>query len=300
MTVLSLQPITQTFAAAEVTGHLHAVDLASGQEIGHAADAPVVLASVFKIPVLVEMYRQVDAGELDPAEPVTVPTEGRTLGPFGLSVMRDPVTMSWQDLAWLMMSISDNAATDIICDRVEIERVNTTLRALGLVDTVVIGSCRDLFDTIAVDLGVDESAVDDIDLTDPAVVDRLRAIDPVATSRTTPRDMTRLLSLIWSDAAASPASCEEMRRILGQQVWPHRLAAGFPDDAVRTCGKTGSLPRWRNEAGVVEYADGGQYAVAVFTRSTSTAMKNPAADAAIGQAARVAVDTLRSVEGAVR
>jgi beta-lactamase class A len=125
---------------------------------------------------------------------------------------------------------------------------------------------------------------------------QLREVDPRrATTRTTPRDITRLLQLIWADEAAPPAACAEARRILNLQVWPHRLASGFADlDDVITGGKTGTLPGIRNEVGVVEYPDGGKYAVACFTRSTNLTKKDAAADAVIGRAARLAVDELRS------
>jgi beta-lactamase class A len=286
--------LASVFSDAGVDGSLHAVDLASGREVVHDADAPVVLASVFKVPVLLELFKQGESGRLDLAAPVQVPVADRAPGPFGISVMRDPLQMSLRDLAWLMMGISDNAATDVICEAVGIDAVNGTLAGLGLTETVLIGDCRALFRTIAEDLGVDTlDDLEEVDLTDPAVIDRLRVIDPLVTSRSTPRDITRLLTAIWQDEAASPEVCAEVRRILGLQVWPHRLAAGFPEDDVRTAGKTGTLPRCRNEVGVVEYADGGRYAVAVFTRSQSTSSKNPAADAAIGAAARLAVDELR-------
>jgi beta-lactamase class A len=73
-----------------------------------------------------------------------------------------------------------------------------------------------------------------------------------------------------------------------------RLASGFPFDDVAVSGKTGSLPTLRSEIGVVEYPDGGRYAVAVFTRSFGTAHNQPRADAAIGSAARIAIDHLRA------
>jgi beta-lactamase class A len=290
----AMSQLESAFVEADVVGFLHATDLGSGREVSVSADEPVVLASVFKIPVLVTLFRQVDAGELDPAEPVEVPAEGRTLGPFGLSVMRDPARLSWRDLAWLMMSLSDNTATDIVCDRVDVNRVNETMELLGLKRTVLIGDCQDIFDSIAADLGLEPGAsLEGVDLTDPDVVRRVRAADPSATSRSTPREITTLLELIWRDEAATPESCAQMRRILGQQVWPHRLAAGFPEDDIATSGKTGTLPPWANEAGVVEFGDGGRYAVAVFTRSNRPAMKTTRADAAIARSARAAVDRLR-------
>jgi beta-lactamase class A len=84
-----------------------------------------------------------------------------------------------------------------------------------------------------------------------------------------------------------------MRRLLSLQVWPHRLSSGFPYDDVRVSGKTGTLPTLRTEVGVVEYPDGGRYAVAVFTRSLVPVAVQPEADAAIGTAARLAVEALR-------
>nr|WP_269801350.1 serine hydrolase [Streptomyces odonnellii] len=74
---------------------------------------------------------------------------------------------------------------------------------------------------------------------------------------------------------------------------PHRLRSGFPDDGVKVSGKTGTLPSVRNETGVVEYPDGGRYAVAVFTRADDARLIVPERDAFIGFAAARAVEWLR-------
>ncbi|MGA8256798.1 MAG: serine hydrolase, partial [Nocardioides sp.] len=194
----------------------------------------------------------------------------------------------------LMMGISDNAATDFLCAEVGLDKVRLTLDKLGLTSTRIDGDCRDLFQTMYEDLEVETIA----ELVEPTweMAAKLRAIDPERTLHaSSPRDMTRLLSLVWNDEAAAPEACAEVRRILGLQVWPHRLASGFADnDKVRTSGKTGTLPTIRNEVGVVEYPDGGRYAVAVFTRAHTLAQKQPAADAVIGTSARWAVDQLRT------
>jgi beta-lactamase class A len=281
------------FDDAGVTAAFLAVDLDTGREVAHHAEDLVVTASVFKLPVLLELCRQHAAGEIDATAPVEVPVAQRAPGPFGLSQMQDPTTMSLRDLAWLMMGISDNAATDVVCAHVGLDNVAATLQRLGLTSTSIGGDCRDLFRTIEEDLEVD--SIEEL-VPSWEMLEKLRATDPERSLHvSTPRDITRLLSMIWKDEAAPAEACAEARRILGLQVWPHRLASGFADmDEVRTSGKTGTLPIIRNEAGVVEYPDGGRYAVAVFTRSSSLAQKNPAADAVIGAAARHAVDALRS------
>jgi len=256
------------------------------------ADQPSVMASVFKLPILVALLRAADAGRIDLAEQVTVAVEGRAFGPTGISVMADPVTMSWRDLARWMIVVSDNAATDVVLEKVGIDAVNAAMAKLGCNSTQVLVDCRGLFATVLEDAGV--ASLPEL----PAQptheqLDSWRAMRPLETNCTTPRDMTRLLRLIWQDEAASPESCALVRQILLQQVWPHRLASGFPEDDVLTGGKTGTLPRIRNEVGVVAYADGRCYAAAVFTTAERTTAKNMAADAVIGRVARLAVDALQ-------
>ncbi|MET9516620.1 serine hydrolase [Streptomyces sp. NPDC002994] len=287
--------IRAAFDEAGVTGYLHAVDIDadvrdSTTQISVGADTLVATSSVHKLCLLVTLYRQAADGLLDLTEQIESPGDARTGGPTGLAAMLDPVRMSLRDLAYLMMSVSDNAAADLLFQRVGLAAVNDAMTALGLTRTLATQTVGELFATIAEDTG--QAGVRA--LADPQVVARLRALDPTCTNRGTPRDMTRLLTAIWRDRACPPEYCAALRRILGLQVWPHRLASGFPFDDVHVSGKTGSLPTVRNEIGVVEYPDGGRYAVAVFTRAASTAATLPAADAVIGTAARIAVEALRA------
>lgn len=290
---MSAERIAAALSDAGVTGWVHAVDLDTGRELGLEPDAPVVMASVLKVAVLVELFRRIADGRMDAAETVTVPPDGRTQGSTGLSVMREPITLSVRDLAVLMITVSDTAAADVLCDLLGVDAINRTLAELGLPGTRLTGCCRDLFAAIAQDAG----AADDAELlpllSDPAALSRLRVLDPERTTRSTPRESTALLGMIWRDEVADRDACAEMRRILGRQVWPHRLASGFPFDDVRVSGKTGTLLTVRNEVGVIEYPDGGRYAVAVFTRAAGTALVQPRADAAIGTVARIAVNHLR-------
>lgn len=286
--------IEAAFRAAGVTGHLHAADIDTGREIGVRPDEPVVLASVFKVPLLVAFHRQAAAGLLDPTEAVTVRPEDRSAGPTGISALLDEVRMSLRDLACLMITVSDNAAADVLLDRVGLAAVNETAARLGLPRTHVDGGGRDLYDAMLSDGGVDSFAELWARLDEPGVLGRLRGLDPARTSRSTPREMTRLLGLVWRDEAAPPDGCAAMRRLFGLQVWPHRLSSGFPFDDVLVSGKTGTLLTVRNEVGVVEYPDGGRYAVAVFTRSSLPIAALPRADAVIGTSARMAVEALRA------
>ncbi|WP_051852000.1 serine hydrolase [Streptomyces sp. NRRL F-5650] len=269
---------------------MHAVDIDSGAQVGTRAEQPVCTASVHKLCLLVTLHELAAAGTLDLTEQVECPPAGRTPGPTGLAAMLDPVRLSLRDAAFLMMSVSDNTAADLLLRRVGLDAVNRTTARLGLTRTRAVYGFGEMLGTMREDAGPDGARA----LTDPHVITRLRALDPARTNRSTPRDMTRLLGAVWRDEACPPEYGAAMRRIMGLQVWPHRLAAGFPFDDVHVAGKTGSLPTLRNEVGVVEYPDGGRYAVAVFTRTAHTAAVLPAADAVIGTAARIAVDALRA------
>ncbi|MCK2242728.1 MULTISPECIES: serine hydrolase [unclassified Crossiella] len=275
--------IEAAFTEAGVTGCLHATDLDGPGQLAVRADAPVCLASVFKVPLLVAWHRSA----LDPAEQITLRPGERTGGPTGIGAMQDPITLSLRDLAYLAIAVSDNAAADALLDRIGLPALNDTLAGLGLTATTIRHYGRDLQATMAEDAGGPDPAL----LADPAVLARLRVLDPARTNSSTAREMTRLLALIWRDETPGAAL---LRRAMGLQVWPHRLSSGFPFDDVRVAGKTGTLPTVRNEIGVVEYPDGGRYAVAVFTRSASTAFALPAADAVIGTTARLAIDHLRA------
>ncbi|WP_327087326.1 class A beta-lactamase-related serine hydrolase [Nonomuraea sp. NBC_01738] len=275
------------FRRAGVDGVLHAVDVDTGREVSYGPDEPVVTASVFKLPLMVELARMADAGALKLTERITVTGEDRVSGPTGVSAMLDDVTMSLRDLAYLMIAVSDNTSADVLVGRVGLDNVNAMLAACGFTGTRVLHGSRVMFASLAEDCGHGWPYLD---------LDELRAaraLDPARTNRSTPREMTRLLSMIWRDELASAELSAWMRALMGMQVWPHRLSAGFPYDDVEVSGKTGSLPTLRNEVGVVEYPDGGRYAVAVFTRAFSPAANQPRADAVIGTTAYMAVDHLR-------
>lgn len=286
------QELKGIFDEAGAAGFLHARSIDGDLETGLGADEPVVLASVFKIPVLVELNRQAAAGEVDLNERVRVTAEDRVLGPTGLSAMVDDVDLTLRDLAYLMMSVSDNTATDVIMRHVGLERINKSLRDLGLSQTELIGDCATLLGTFAEDVGLDRDAGLSLADIEPDRLRKWRSLDPERTTRSTPREMTALLQMIWRDEAAPPDACAEMRRILALQVWPHRLTSGFPS-GVTLAAKTGTLPGIRNEAGVVTYPDGARYAVAVFTRAHTFVERQTVVDGSIGRAAFHAVESLR-------
>jgi beta-lactamase class A len=286
--------IDAAFRSIGLRGWLHAVDLDSGREVALRADEPVILASVFKVALVTALYRRHDAGTLDVTRQVEVGE--RTGGATGLSVMEDPVRLSLRDLAYLAIAVSDNASADALFDAVGDAAVAELLGELGLAATRITQRCRDVTAALVADAGA--AGIDDVAArlrASPGLLARLSVRDPRRTNASTAREMTALLGALWDDRAASAASCAAVRRLMRLQVWPHRLASGFPDDGYGVAGKTGTLPGVRNEIGVVEHADGIRVAVAVFTTADSPAPSLPHADRLVGTAGRIAVDALRAI-----
>jgi hypothetical protein len=105
-----------------------------GTRIDWRADAPRVLASTKKIVVLSAYARAVEAGQLDPETPVSLEewdswylpgldggaheASYEKLGIAGTGIANDPTAaVPLSDVARMMIEVSDNAATDVLLDR---------------------------------------------------------------------------------------------------------------------------------------------------------------------------------------
>jgi beta-lactamase class A len=290
----AVQEIAATLSEVRARGWVHACPVAAPTvEVALDADAPVSAASVIKMVFAVAFAREVVAGRLEPAERMEVPADLR-IGGSGTAGFADPPIVSLRDLALSMLTVSDNAATDLVSARVGREAIEKVISDLGLTGTRVRRSMLDGARQAAAELGL--VGLDDLDAqlaaADPDAVRGLAWLDPAHSNATTPRDMTSLLCAVWGDRAGPPQACAMVRRMLAQQQNTQRLASGFADE-VAVASKTGTLPTVRNEAGVVTFPDGQAYAVAVFTRTNRTTTRDAPLDAAIGQVAATAVSALR-------
>lgn len=289
------QRVREVLADAGAQGWVHAVRLGGrSRELDVGADELVVTASVYKLALLVALCRAFDAGTIEPRERVLLDPASCTPGPTGVSMFLDPVRLSWRDLAASMISVSDNAAADVVLGAVGLDAVAAALTAAGLTRTRVVGGTADAHAALVEEMGASSASEAFALLADNDETRTVRAYDPSYASATTPREMTRLLEVIWSDAIASPQWCAFMRQLLGGQAWMHRVRAGFPFQGVRVAGKTGTIGAVRNEVSVVEFEGEDPVAVAVFTLAARADPALPRVDAAIAECARIVVTDLRS------
>ncbi|MEE6259396.1 serine hydrolase [Plantactinospora sonchi] len=288
-----LEHVERIFDRVGVDAQLHVTEIDGEGEVAVRADEQVVLASVFKILLVLEFARQAVAGQLDPTERVLVRAEDR-LGGWGTAGCTDDIEASLRDLAYFAMSVTDNSAADLLLRRVGPDVLPLLAAELGLTRTRIVGGPRQLLESMYADVG----ARDDAEFVRifPTLPERrirdLRVFDPERTTSGTPREMTRLLGLIWRDEAGPAPACALVRDLMARQLFWTRIASGFPPQ-VRVSAKTGTLPGLHMEAGVAEYPDGGRYAIAIFARARRLNARRIDVDLAMGEAARTAVEALR-------
>ena len=80
----------------------------------------------------------------------------------------------------------------------------------------------------------------------------IEPLDPGHANVGTAADLVTLLQRVWRDEISEPAATVELRRLMGMQMFTHRLASDLRSDTLRVSGKTGSYLHLRHEIGVVE------------------------------------------------
>lgn len=297
----SSEAVSRVFAEAGCTGSFRIERAHDAAWCGTDPDEPVVAASVIKVLIAVEVQRQLAAGVLDPAERVVLRPDQRCPGPVGFSLYQDAVDVSVRDLVVAMLTLSDNAATDALLDRVGIESCNATAVALGLTGTRLVDTIGSSVDAVARAAGFaswSDLAARSGELSPEAeerAAEAMRAAPSLhaeTANRTTPGDMCRLLRAIWSDEAADPGGCLRLRRLMGQQLTRDRLAAAFAPPVLVAAKSGGLAGLFRHEVGTITFPDGRRYFAAVFTRTSSDAATAAGVNRAIGRAAAAAVDEL--------
>ena len=116
---------------------VYVLHVESGESIGINEDELYQIASVFKIPVLVTLFRLIDEGYFSLEDRIVLTEAMKTYGSGLLPAMRPGLNLSINDLQLLMMAVSDNTATDILFDLVGPDRIDTYMRELGLERTVI-------------------------------------------------------------------------------------------------------------------------------------------------------------------
>ena len=112
---------------------IYACHLGTGETVEINADRVLPTESAAKTFMLVHYAGLVAAGTLDPARRITLTVDDHTLGSGVLRFLAPGLGLTLDDLAWLMIIVSDNLATDVLLREIGgAEAVNATMAGLGL------------------------------------------------------------------------------------------------------------------------------------------------------------------------
>lgn len=221
-----------------VTVAVAAHDLRSDQHFDHLGDAVLPPASTIKILILASLAQAVDAGVLELDQRVSVLPEQRSAGSGVLNELQTPFELSLSDHARLMITISDNTASNVLIDAVGKDAIAATAQNLGLNSA----SINRRFIGRRPDPGTPENEV-------------------------SANDLVTILAAIANDTAASPPLCQWMRETLAGQHYLDRLPRNLPL-GVAFAGKSGSLEGVTHDCGILS-SEKGTMAVAVLTQGFS-------------------------------
>src|SRR5213076_2050454 len=205
-------------------------------------------ASTMKLPVMIQIFRDADAGLLRLEDSLAVHATFPSLvdgSPFAVDKADDSDSTlylraggkaSIRELLDLMITRSSNLATNLLIELVGAARAQASARALGAWSIQVL---RGVEDGKAYRAGLNNT--------------------------TTARDLGALLTAIAEHRAASPTSCDTMLTILGRQEFHEGIPAGLPP-GTRVAHKTGWIGEVvYHDAAVVYPARGGSYVLVVLT-----------------------------------
>jgi beta-lactamase class A len=240
------------------------------------ADKSFPMASTFKIAVAGALFAKVDRGELALDQMLAVPPAAYVESEIIADALPHPgVSLSLHNLIDLMLTRSDNTATDVLTATAGgPETVTAWVRKQGVtglrVDRDTAGIVRDFF---GLPKGTFSEALAKARQADPKLDSRGEhpnpAFDDDPRDSSTPTAMGELLTRIFNGQALSPQSTAALTAIMEHcHTSDKRLRAWLPEKTT-VADKTGTLGGSVNDVGVITLPDNrGQFVIAVFIKKS--------------------------------
>jgi beta-lactamase class A len=198
------------------------IDIDNNVRLSRRGDEKFPTASLIKVPILVTVYDLVAKGQLSLDDPITVLKIDQVPGSGVIQYLHNGTILTVRDAAWLMITISDNTATNLLLDRIIIRRVWNKMDSLGLHDTRVHSKSFLRVASIAMDSSV-----------------------KYGLGVTTPNEMATLFQLLAQGKAVNRASESAMLDILEHHENGEKLQRYVY--GVRAAHKSGETDQVRTE-----------------------------------------------------
>ena len=252
-------------AARSVTGPLGVgfMDLVTGEEVYYGGDTVFPTASVYKIFVLCELFRQQKEGLFSFSERHTLIEKEKSVGSGILELIGEGAVFSLMDYAILMIAISDNTAADYLYERAGWQNIQKHIIApLGMHNTMINAEGPSLVNAF---YGLSQEDYRKV----LAEGGRFHARNgsyfrcaEAKNKQSAPRDMVKLLSRIhqgaFTDSKTDRLIIDVLLKCQSTVLIPAKLPAG-----VRVAHKSGSIDHLANDCGII-YTEYGAYILALF------------------------------------
>ena len=218
-------------------------NLQTGEMFAYRSDAVMPTASLIKFPVLIEMYRQVEQGTLAIDMPLTLNDSDKVPGSGILTQhFNTGANLSLHTIARLMITYSDNTATNMVLDQIGIPNVAKTMSDLGFPETQIHSKVFRRDTSIA-----------------------LERSQKFGLGSTTAQDMVALLERLHQKTLLTSASCDAILAHLATCDDKSKLVRKLPS-GVKVYHKTGAVNECRTDAGLIETPKG-MIAIAILTNN---------------------------------
>jgi beta-lactamase class A len=229
---------------------VYAIDLRSGRSVAIDADTPVPTASVIKLAVLFEALKQIQEGRVHLGDRLTMTKADQVPGSGVIQLFDTPMTLTLKDALTMMITQSDNTATNLVIEHLGLANIDRRIGWLGLHDTWLY---KEVFRPPSGPVPPDQPQF--------------------GLGKTTAREMAELMGrfatcdLNEPGTAAAPTPQERqlcdaalfmLRNQSDQESIPRYLST------LQVANKTGALDAVRNDVGIV-YAPNGPIVISLFT-----------------------------------
>jgi beta-lactamase class A len=209
-------------------------DLTTGDHFFLHENEVFAQASSIKITVLANLYLEAQQGKLKLTDPYTVQSSDLVPDSDIMNGLTPGVTrVTLRDLATMMVTVSDNSATNVLIDRVGMQNVNAMLDSLGLSHTRLRRKMMDL-----------------------------QAAKEGRENISTPREMMQLLDAIYHGKVLNKESTADFFKMLSTGKASF-IPRDLPPD-LKVANKPGELEAVRNDSGIV-FVEGRPYVICVMT-----------------------------------
>jgi len=273
-----------------------AQEIGSGESITVNGDETFVMASTYKVAIAVTLLDRVDKGQLKLTDLIDVPLETMVVGPnpIVMNFVHPGIKLSVANLIEPMITESDNTATDV-CLKLAggPEAVTKMLRSIGITEQRVDRSTAEILRDF---YGLPDKAYVSVAAAayakDPTLAarqsDRNLEFEKDPRDHSTPKAMLELLLAIDSGKVLSKKSREFLLATMSRTRTGAGRLKGLLPKGTPVAHKTGTIGGVANDVGYITLPDGRRFAIAVFTKSSTTSVADR--DRAIAEVSRTLYD----------